>query len=133
MSDELFDRGMAVRRAVLGDTHVDRAEARKTPLDADFQRYITESAWGLVWTRPGLDRPTRSLLTLTILASLGHWEEFAMHVRATRNTKCTPEMIEEALFHVAIYAGVPSANRAFAIAKETFAEMETGTSEGKTP
>lgn len=133
MTESAYDKGMAIRRSVLGNAHVDRAEANKTAFDADFQRYITESVWASLWGRPGLDRPTRSMLTLTILASLGHWEEFAMHVRATRNTKCTPEMIEEALFHVAIYAGVPSANRAFAIAKETFAEMETGTSEGKTP
>lgn len=118
MADDTFAAGMTVRRAVLGDAHVDRAEARKTPLDADFQRYITEAAWGSVWTRPGLDRPTRSLLTLVILASLGHWEEFAMHVRATRNTGASPEQIKEALFHVSVYAGVPAANRAFAILKE---------------
>lgn len=122
MSDDRFDAGMKVRRAVLGDAHVDRAEARKGPLDADFQRFITEGAWGSVWTRPGLDRPTRSLLTLTILASLGHWEEFAMHVRASRNTGAKPEDIAEALFHVAVYAGVPAANRAFAILKEELAK-----------
>lgn len=121
MSDAKFNDGMSVRRAVLGDDHVDRAEARKTALDAEFQRYITEAAWGSVWTRPGLDRPIRSLLTLVILASLGHWEEFAMHVRATRNTGATPEQIKEALFHVSVYAGVPAANRAFAILKEELA------------
>ena len=122
MSDDRHAQGMTVRREVLGNAHVDRAEARKTPLDADFQRFITESAWGSVWTRPGLDRPTRSLLTLVILASLGHWEEFAMHVRATRNTGATPEAIAEALFHVSVYAGVPAANSAYAILKEELAK-----------
>jgi len=121
---EKYDAGIAVRRAVLGDGHVDRAEARKGPLDADFQTFITEGAWGSVWTRPGLDLPTRSLLTLVILASLGHWQEFKMHVRAARNTGATPEEISEALFHVAVYAGVPAANRAYAILKETVSERE---------
>ena len=117
-----FEEGMKVRRAVLGDDHVDRAELRKTALDVDFQTFITEGAWGSVWTRPALDRPMRSLLTLVILASLGHWEEFAMHVRAARNTGASPDAIAEALFHVAVYAGVPAANRAFAILKEVVAE-----------
>jgi 4-carboxymuconolactone decarboxylase len=112
-----FSAGMTVRRSVLGDAHVDRAEAAKSEFDADFQRYITESAWGSVWTRPGLDRRTRSLLTLAILASLGHHEEFALHVRATQNTEVTPEEIKEAMLHVAVYAGVPAANTAIRIAK----------------
>ncbi len=124
MSDDRFEDGMKVRRAVLGDSHVDRAEARKTPFDADFQRYITESAWGAVWTRPGLEKRTRSLLTLALLAAQGHWEEFAMHVRATRNTGATKDDIAEMLLHVAVYAGVPVANRGFAIARETFQDME---------
>jgi 4-carboxymuconolactone decarboxylase len=124
MSDGRFDEGMKVRRAVLGNAHVDRAEANKTEFDRDFQRYITENAWGSVWARPGLDKPTRSMLTLAILASLGHWEEFAMHIRAAQNTGCTPDMVKEALFHVAVYAGVPCANRAYAIAKETYAALE---------
>jgi len=124
LSDDRFENGMKVRRAVLGDAHVDRAEARKTPFDADFQRYITEGAWGSVWTRPGLDKPTRSLLTLALLAAQGHWEEFAMHIRATRNTGATADDIQEMLFHVAVYAGVPAANRGFAIAKQTFEELE---------
>jgi 4-carboxymuconolactone decarboxylase len=124
MSDDRYQAGMRVRRAVLGDAHVNRAEARKTALDTDFQRFITEGAWGSVWTRPGLDRPTRSMLTLAILASLGHWEEFAMHVRASRNTGASPELIAEALFHVAVYAGVPAANRAFAILKEELALLD---------
>lgn len=122
MGEDRYEAGMKVRRAVLGDAHVDRADARKGPLDADFQRFITEGAWGSVWTRSGLDRPTRSVLTLAILASLGHWEEFAMHVRASRNTGARPEDIAEALFHVAVYAGVPAANRAFAILKEELAK-----------
>jgi 4-carboxymuconolactone decarboxylase len=124
LSDDRFDDGMKVRRAVLGDAHVDRAESRKTPVDADFQRYITENAWGAVWNRPGLDRRTRSLLTLALLAAQGHWEEFAMHVRATRNTGATVEDIAEMLFHVAVYAGVPAANRGFAVAKQAFEELE---------
>lgn len=124
MSDDRFADGMKMRRAVLGDAHVDRAEARKTDLDEDFQRYITENAWGAVWTRPGLDRSTRSLLTIVLLAALGHWEELAMHIRASRNTGATRDDIREALFHVAVYAGVPAANHAFAVAREVFAEAE---------
>ncbi|MEQ8397381.1 4-carboxymuconolactone decarboxylase [Thalassobaculum sp.] len=124
MSDERFDAGMAVRRSVLGDAHVDRAEARKTTFDGDFQRYITETAWGSVWTRPGLPRPTRSLLTLVILASLGHWEEFVMHIRAARNTGATRDEIKEALFHVAVYAGVPAANRAYGLAKGVYQDED---------
>jgi 4-carboxymuconolactone decarboxylase len=124
LSDERFEAGMAVRRSVLGDAHVDRAEARKTAFDGDFQRYITETAWGSVWTRPGLPRPTRSLLTLVILASLGHWEEFVMHIRAARNTGATRDEIKEALFHVAVYAGVPAANRAYGLAKGVYQDED---------
>lgn len=124
MSDDRFEAGMAVRRSVLGDPHVDRAEARKTAFDGDFQRYITETAWGSVWTRPGLPLPTRSLLTLVILASLGHWEEFTMHIRAARNTGATRDEIKEALFHVAIYAGVPAANRAYGLAKGVYQDED---------
>ncbi len=123
-TDDRFAAGMAVRRAVLGDAHVDRAEARKTTFDGDFQRYITETAWGSVWTRPGLPTPTRSLLTLVILASLGHWEEFVMHIRAARNTGATRDEIKEALFHVAVYAGVPAANRAYALAKGVYQDED---------
>lgn len=130
MSDDRFNDGMAVRRSVLGDAHVDRAESNKTPFDEDFQRYITENAWGWVWTRPGLDKPTRSLLTLALLAAQGHWEEFAMHIRATRNTGATPDDIKEMLFHVAVYAGVPAANRGYAIAKQTYKEMKEQDAEG---
>ena len=131
MSDDRFEQGMAVRRSVLGDAHVDRAESNKTPFDEDFQRYITESAWGSVWTRPGLDKRTRSMLTLALLAAQGHWEEFAMHIRATRNTGATPDDIKEMLFHVAVYAGVPAANHGFAIAKEIYREMEEQDAQGE--
>jgi 4-carboxymuconolactone decarboxylase len=124
VTDETRERGMAVRRAVLGDAHVDRASDGATAFDRDFQDYITRNAWGSVWDRPGLDRRTRSLLTLALLAGLGHWEEFAMHVRATRNTGATAEDVKEALFHVAVYAGVPAANRAFAIAREVHPDLQ---------
>jgi 4-carboxymuconolactone decarboxylase len=114
---------MAVRRAVLGDAHVDRAEAAATDFDADFQSFITEGAWGSVWARPGLSLRERSLITLALLAALGHNEEVAMHVRASANTGATPEDIKEALLHVAVYAGVPAANQAFKIAKQVLEEM----------
>ena len=114
---ELFERGMATRRAVLGDNHVDGAETAKTSFDADVQHFITEGAWGSVWSRPGLSRRERSLITIALLAAAGHDEEVAMHVKATRNTGASPDDIKEALLHVAVYAGVPAANRAFKIAK----------------
>jgi 4-carboxymuconolactone decarboxylase len=113
-----FERGMRLRREVLGDDHVDRALARQTDFDAGFQRFITEAAWGTVWARPTLDRRTRSLLTIAILAALGRHEELALHLRASANTGATPEEIAEALMHVAVYAGVPAANSAFALAKK---------------
>jgi len=115
-----FDTGMKTRRAVLGDAHVDRAEAAKTKFDADYQRFITEGAWGSVWSRPGLTKRERSLITIALLAALGHDEEVAMHVRATANTGATADDVKEALLHVAVYAGVPAANRAFKIAKREF-------------
>lgn len=121
---ELFKRGMVTRRAVLGDGHVDAATARQTEFDADFQTFITEGAWGSVWSRPGLTRRERSIVTIALLAALGHDEEVAMHVRATVNTGCSPEDIKEALLHVAVYAGVPAANRAFRIAREQLAKRE---------
>ena len=117
MDDSRYDEGMRVRREVLGDAHVDRAQARQTSFDADFQRFITESAWGAVWARPDLDRRTRSLITIAVLAALGRSEELALHLRASQNTGATPQEIAEALLHVAIYAGIPAANTAFAIAK----------------
>lgn len=122
LADERFANGMAVRREVLGAAHVERAEAGKTPFDADFQRFITEGAWGSVWSRPGLERRTRSLLVVALMAALGHEEELAMHIRATRNTGATPEEVKEVLLMVAVYAGVPAANTAIRIAKQVFAE-----------
>jgi 3-oxoadipate enol-lactonase/4-carboxymuconolactone decarboxylase len=118
----LLERGMAVRRAVLGNEHVDRAEANKTDFDADFQRYITEMAWGSVWARGGLDRKTRHLLTIAMMAALGKEHELAMHIRATKNTGVTPSEIKEVLLQVAVYAGVPAANSAFAVSKKVLSE-----------
>ena len=115
--------GMATRRAVLGDAHVDRAEANKTAFDVDFQTFITEGAWGSVWSRPGLSRRERSMITIALLAALGHDEEVAMHVRATANTGASIDDVKEALLHVAVYAGVPAANRAFRVAKQAFREI----------
>ena len=121
MSDERYETGLKVRRSVLGDSHVDRAEARKSPFDEDFQRFITEGAWGSVWSRPGLERRTRSMLVIALMAALGHEEELAMHIRATRNTGATREDVKEVLLMVAVYAGVPAANTAIRIAKEVYA------------
>ena len=119
-----YDQGMKTRRRVLGDAHVDRAEANKTPFDEPFQTLITESAWGSVWSRDTISPRERSMLTIALLAGLGNDHELAMHIRATANTGATPDDVLEALLHVAIYAGVPRANHAIRIAKETFAEME---------
>ena len=121
---EPFDTGMTTRRRVLGDAHVDRAEATKTEFDAPFQQLITESAWGRVWARDTITPRERSMLTIALLAGLGNDHELAMHIRATANTGATPSDVMEALLHVAIYAGVPRANHAMKIAKETFAAME---------
>ena len=122
--DNRYAEGMATRRAVLGDSHVDGATSRKTAFDDDFQTFITEGAWGSVWSRPGLSKRERSMLTIALLAALGHDEEVAMHVRATANTGASADDIKEALLHVAVYAGVPAANRAFRIAKEELAKRE---------
>ncbi|ESY81248.1 4-carboxymuconolactone decarboxylase [Mesorhizobium sp. B283B1A] len=119
-----YRTGLAVRRSVLGDRHVDRAEIAATDFDQPFQELITEAAWGTVWARPGFSKRERSIVTLALLAALGHDEEVAMHVRATANTGATREDICEAFLHVAIYAGVPAANRAFKIAKDVFSEMD---------
>lgn len=116
---QTYDRGMATRRQVLGDAHVDRAEACKTGFDDDFQRFITEGAWGSVWSRPGLTPRERSLVTLALLAAGGHHEEVAMHTRATANTGATPDDLKEVLLHVAVYAGVPVANEAIRVVKQT--------------
>ena len=118
--EERYETGMRVRRRVLGGEHVDRAEARKTPFDADFQRFITEGAWGSVWSRPGLDPRTRSMLVIALMAALGHEEELAMHIRATRNTGASAADVREVLLMVAVYAGVPAANTAIRIAKEVY-------------
>ncbi len=119
-----FEDGMVTRRSVLGDAHVDRAEAAKTDFDADFQRFITEGAWGSVWSRPGLTKRERSIITITLLAALGHDDELAMHIRASRNTGATAEDIKEALLHVAVYAGVPAANSAIKTVKKVFNESQ---------
>lgn len=133
MPENKYDAGMRVRREVLGDAHVDRAQANSTDFDADFQQFITETAWGSVWARPGLDRVTRHLLTITMLAALGKEHELAMHIRATRNTGVTPEQLKEAFLHVAIYAGVPAANTAFSIAKKVYAELDQASDKDQTP
>jgi 4-carboxymuconolactone decarboxylase len=121
MSDS-YERGMEVRRDVLGDEHVDRAIARTTEFTADFQDLITRYAWGEIWTRPGLDRKTRSCVTLTALVAGGHVHELAMHIRAARRNGLTPDEIKEVLLQTAIYSGVPAANSAFAVAQEVLAE-----------
>ncbi|MEQ8603227.1 MAG: 4-carboxymuconolactone decarboxylase [Marivibrio sp.] len=121
---ERYDKGMAVRRAVLGDAHVDRAEAAKTAFDAPFQSLITEGAWGTVWASDGISARERSMLTLALLAALGNFDEIPMHIRATARTGATPRDVQETFQHVAIYAGAPRANHALKIAKQTFAEME---------
>lgn len=120
----LYASGAQTRRAVLGDAHVDRAEAAATSFDRPFQDYITHSAWGAVWSRPGLTRRERSLVTIALLAALGHDEELAMHARASRNTGASADDIKEALLHVAVYAGAPAANNAMKIAKAALAETE---------
>jgi 4-carboxymuconolactone decarboxylase len=115
-------QGMAVRREVLGDEHVDRAVAATTPLTAPFQDFITRYAWGEIWSRPGLSRAERSMITLTALAVLRQEEELAMHVRAALRNGLAPGQIGEVLLHTAVYAGVPAANRALAIARQVLAE-----------
>jgi 4-carboxymuconolactone decarboxylase len=119
-------QGMTVRREVLGDDHVDRAVAGTTPFTADFQSFITRYAWGEVWSRPGLSRAERSMITLTALATLRQDEELAMHLRAALRNWLTPDQIKEVLLQVAVYAGVPAANRAFAIAARVLAESGAG-------
>jgi 4-carboxymuconolactone decarboxylase len=126
-AETLSDRyreGMTTRRAVLGDDHVDRASSAATSFDRPFQQLITEGAWGTVWSRPGWTKRERSMVTIALLAALGHDEEVAMHVRATANTGASRDDVSEALLHVAIYAGVPAANRAIKIAKKVFEELD---------
>lgn len=119
--DRRHERGMEVRREVLGDAHVDRAEAGKDEFTADFQEFITRYAWGEVWDRPGLDRRQRSLATLAVLVALRAESEIAMHVRAALRNGLSPEEIKEVILHTAIYAGLPAAHAAFAIAQRTIA------------
>lgn len=121
---ERYQTGMRVRRSVLGDAHVDRASKNITDLDAPFQELITEAAWGTVWSRSTWTKRERSIVTLALLAALGHSEEVAMHIRATKNTGATQQDICEAFMHVAIYAGVPAANHALTIAKQVYAQMD---------
>ena len=124
-SDALFQKGMDTRREALGEAKVAAFEAAKGDFDREFHDLVTAYAWGGVWSRPGLGRDTRSLLSLAMLASKGCWEEFAEHVRATRNTGATPEMIKETLLQVGIYSGVPMAWRAFGIARRVLEEMDS--------
>jgi 4-carboxymuconolactone decarboxylase len=118
----IHERGMEVRREVLGDRHVDRAEAKKTPFTEDFQDLITRYAWGEIWTRPGLDRRMRSAMTIVALVALNRMDEFAMHIRAARRNGLSEDEIKEVLLHCAIYCGVPAANSAFAVAQAVLAE-----------
>lgn len=124
MKDPAHDRGMEVRREVLGDEYVDRAVARTTDFTSDFQDLITRYAWGEVWTRPGLDRKTRSCITLTALVALGRLDELALHVRAALRNGLTEEEIKEVLLQCAIYCGVPAANSAFAVAQKVLADQD---------
>jgi len=135
-TESVHDAGLAVRRAVLGDAHVDRASANATDFTREFQDFITTYAWGSIWTRPGLDRRSRSLITLTALVARGHHEELALHIRAARTNGLTNDEIKELLLQTAIYCGVPDANTAFRIAQGVLAEMDTteaGPPRGSTP
>lgn len=118
-----FEKGMTTRRAVLGDAHVDRAEAQKSAFDEPFQTMITEGAWGTLWSDDTISKRERSMLTLSLLAATGNFEEIPMHVRATANTGAKPADVLQAFMHVAVYAGVPKANHAIKLAKQTYAEM----------
>ena len=119
-----YDRGMRTRRAVLGDAHVDRAEAAKTDFDAPFQQMITEGAWGTLWADGTIPHRERSMLTLALLAATGNFDELPMHIRATARTGATKDDVMQAFLHVAVYAGVPRANHAIKIAREIYAEMD---------
>jgi len=124
MDADLYRKGMQTRRSVLGNDYVDGAESSKTDFDSDFQEYITSSAWGAVWSRPGLTKRERSLIVIALMTALGHEEELAMHLKATQNTAATKDDVKEVLLQTAVYAGVPAANRAFKIAKQVYAELE---------
>ncbi len=121
---ERFDQGMAVRRAVLGEAHVDRAQANLNEFNHEFQNLITRYAWGEIWTRPGLPRHTRSLMTICMMVALGREEELKLHLKAAANNDVTRDEIKEALLQSAIYCGVPAANSAFALALKVFAEID---------
>jgi len=123
MKDSTYEAGLAVRRRVLGEAHVKRSIENATAFDKDFQELMTRHAWGDIWTRPGLDHRTRSLVTIAMLAALGRNEELELHVRATRNTGATADEVKEVLMQVAVYAGIPAANSAFRIAKAALAEI----------
>ncbi len=118
MSDDLFERGLKVRREVMGDGYVDRALTSGTPVTAEFQELLTRYVWGEVWTRPGLDRKTRSVITMSLLVALGREQELAAHIRAALNNGLTRDEIKEVLLHVAVYCGIPAANAAFRVAAE---------------
>lgn len=121
--DDKYKQGLAVRTEVLGEDYVKRALENATPFDREFQQFVTSNAWGAVWTRPGLERKTRSLLTIAILATLRAHEELKLHIRATRNTGATIDEVKEVLMQVAVYAGMPAAVSAMRVAKATFEEM----------
>ncbi len=121
--DDKYKEGLAVRTEVLGEAYVKRALENATAFDKDFQEFVTRNAWGAVWTRPGLERKTRSLLTIAILAALRHHEELKVHIRATRNTGATMDEVKEVLMQVGVYAGMPAAVSAMRVAKATFEEM----------
>jgi len=124
--EERHAQGIAMRRAVLGNAHVDRAETRKTAFNGEFQDLITRYAWGEIWTRPGLDRKTRSCMTLSMMIALNRPDEFRLHVRAAFNNGLTQDDIKEVILQAAIYCGVPAANTAFHLAEETFRELDAG-------
>ena len=124
-----YAQGLATRRSVLGAAYVDRTQGARTEFDEPFQNLLTESAWGQVWSRPNITKRERSMVTLALLAALGQWDELALHTRATANTGASPEDIREVMLHVGIYAGIPAANHAIKVVKQTLAEMKA--SEGK--
>ncbi|GAA1144351.1 4-carboxymuconolactone decarboxylase [Nesterenkonia lutea] len=128
MTDSTYQNGMKVRREVLSDAHVDRAEAKKDSFTADFQELITNYAWGSIWTRPGLERSTRSAITLTALIAGGYWEELEMHVRAALRNGLTEDEIKEVFLQSAIYCSVPAANTAFSIGRRVLEEERAGSS-----
>ncbi len=124
VNPKLLDQGLEIRSTVLGKAHVERARGKATPFTRDFQDYITQYCWGDVWARPGLERKTRSMLTIAMLTALGKEEELRLHVRASRNTGVSRDEVKEVLLQAAVYAGVPAANTAFRIANEVYAEMD---------